>query len=195
MQISHVSAISTHNTGKKSNILSQINYFDYMSQPGNYGTITELLAATEIFGFIGYVIQSINDDEYSCYDFGLSNNPLLNENKPVVYLLFTGPGDKGHFRLLIPNTLDSPQIHTGSYRRTLSEESNLISIRNASVTPTSNIVDKPKEIEHDVLLCKFCPKEKEKNFATKTPYSHFKNALTRMEGSENIYTGTQINFE
>lgn len=120
-----------------SKTISKINYFNYMLKPGNYGTFTELLAATEIFGFIGYVIQSINE--------------LLNDNKPVVYLLFTGPPDNGHFRILMPKRLDYPQIHTGSYKRTESQESNLILITNIVVKPSLNNNDRPEDIEQDVM--------------------------------------------
>lgn len=46
------------NESQYSNDKAKIDYFNYMSESGKFGTFTEILAASELFGFIGSVSSS-----------------------------------------------------------------------------------------------------------------------------------------
>jgi len=88
-------------------------YREYMSNAGTCGTSSELSAAAELYGFCGYMVRCVTANEYTCYDFGLTGS----ENdcaKPVVFLLFTGSIEIGHFRLLQP-LVSMSSVRTGKY--------------------------------------------------------------------------------
>ncbi len=150
------------NDSKCSNNKGKVDYFEYMSKPGNYGTFTELTAASELFGFIGLVIQIFDGEQFNCYDFGISNIPELNEKKPLLFLVFSGPPKNGHFRLLKPASKKPVIIQNGIYYRTSSDETNVISMSNMRI---SNVV-KTSGTETK-YTCKLCPNGDQKSFATK----------------------------
>lgn len=78
-------------------------YTKYMTTNGKYGTFTELLAAAELYGFNGYIFQ-LSDLQCYVYDFGLTDDPVEDDKKTKLQLLFTGHAHRGHFRSLCSTT-------------------------------------------------------------------------------------------
>lgn len=60
-----------HNIGTDSSTeIIKTAYTAQMSSDGEYGTMAELCALSEIFRFAFYVIRQSNDTEFVCYDYG-----------------------------------------------------------------------------------------------------------------------------
>lgn len=95
-----------------------------MSTAGKQGTYSELCAASELFGFAGYVFQVDEKNDYTAYEFGHTDNSLNDYAKPTVFLLFSGQmdSDTGHFRLLEP-LITPPCVETGIYKLSTSNTS------------------------------------------------------------------------
>ncbi|KAJ6647765.1 hypothetical protein Bhyg_02988 [Pseudolycoriella hygida] len=91
------------------------DYYEYMSTPHKYGTMTELCAMAEIFNFGFWVIRQTDQSSYSCYDYGSVNVMLRNKPLEAIHLLFTGNVDEGHFRLLLPKDKSHHTVEPGRY--------------------------------------------------------------------------------
>lgn len=96
-------------------------YTTHMSSDGEYGTMAELCALSEIFRFTFYVIRQSNHTEFVCYDYGSAvsqvASTLENKSRPVAHLLFTGDMNSGHFRVLNPVIGTScTNIRLGNYK-------------------------------------------------------------------------------
>lgn len=74
---------------------AKIEYDQYVSSLGIYGTFVELYAATKLFNFIGIIFKKKKTKNgYDCYEFGTSDNNIKDNLKPWLHvLLFTGPTD------------------------------------------------------------------------------------------------------
>lgn len=90
-------------------------YQHYMTKPGNFGTFSELTAAAEFYGFIVHIFQHDENNDFTCYEAGSTDNHIIDRKKPVLFLLFTGPTDAGHFRPLIPSIAPTVII-SGKYQ-------------------------------------------------------------------------------
>lgn len=86
-----------------------------MTKPGNFGTFSELTAAAEFYGFIVHIFQRDENNDFICYEAGSTDNHIIDRKKPVLFLLFTGPTDAGHFRPLIPSIAPTVII-SGKYQ-------------------------------------------------------------------------------
>lgn len=82
-----------------------IEYEQHMSKAGSFGTIFELNIAAMHFGFTGMVFMK-QDNIFQCINIGYSDNEN-DKFKPKIFIVFTGPRNSGHFRLLKPNTVIS----------------------------------------------------------------------------------------
>lgn len=82
-----------------------------MSSHGTFGTFSELCASAELYGFSGYIFQQTDSKHYRCYDIGRANAA---DNKPNIFLLFTGEVDSGHFQTLQP-LIAPTSIQLGQY--------------------------------------------------------------------------------
>ena len=91
-------------------------YRTYMTSHGKFGTFSELCAAAELFGFCGYIFKRCGENLYQCFDFGFSGSDN-DHAKPLAAFLFTGPTDKGHFRMLEQLMMPSV-ILPGQYKLT-----------------------------------------------------------------------------
>lgn len=153
------------NDSQYSNNKAKIDYFNYMTDPGNYGTFSELTAASELFGFFGSVIQIVDDQNFNCYDFGSNNINETNEIKPIMFLIFSGNPDSGHFRLLHPITRKTFVIPGGMYTRITSDDNTVTSISNVQ----RNVDQTTENDNHtsEKFVCELCPTEDRKTFATK----------------------------
>ncbi|KAJ6647945.1 hypothetical protein Bhyg_03170, partial [Pseudolycoriella hygida] len=88
-------------------------YSKYMSTAGVYGTTAELCALAELFEFSYCVIRQNDPENYTCFDYGSTQNM---EDRPTLHLLFTGDIRKGHFRYLRPiDKTHLPPIESGKY--------------------------------------------------------------------------------
>lgn len=144
------------NNNSKKNETARKNYFNYMSKSGHYGTFTELTVAAEIFGFVGFVIQMMEDGKYNCFEFGFSNVEEINNKKPKLFLLFSGPPDRGHFRFLQPrNKRKLDVIPICVYDQLQMSDSEVVTISNVIQLHS----DKGKE-NNDSFACEICMKEK-----------------------------------
>lgn len=160
----HKQIPSLLNIGKNKAKIDDIkkDYFNYMTKSGHYGTFTELTVAAEIHGFAGSVIQIMENGKYNCFDFGLSNKEEINIKKPILFLLFSGPSDKGHFRYLRPrNKTKLDVIPSCVYDLLPTTESNVSTISNVQKLL-------PKKGNIKPFVCEICEKEKKiiKRFET-----------------------------
>lgn len=131
---SKIADLSKYGDNEKNDALIRQSYRDYMSRPGTFGTFTELCASAELYGFSGNIFQHTDSNHYRCYDFGRSN---VADNKPHIYLLFTGEPDSGHFRTLQP-LIAPTNIQPGQYEvinNQQSHHSSKISIKISSTEP------------------------------------------------------------
>lgn len=118
-----------------------------------------------MFGFIGFVIQISDDDKFNCYDFGLSNNPILNENKPILFLIFSGTSSNGHFRFLKSSSKRAAVIPNGLYSQKTNLDMDMTTITNIPPkNPKSVILNDSKDQK---FVCQICPQEQRKFFDTK----------------------------
>lgn len=98
-----IEGLSKYGDNDKSDELIKEAYRRYMSTSGNFGTFSELCASAELYGFMGNIFQHTEANEYICYEFGSTGNPAIDKKKQLLFLLFTGPTDSGHFRRLEPS--------------------------------------------------------------------------------------------
>lgn len=107
----HIAGISEYGQNDRNDELIKERYREYMSQSNKFGTFSELCAAAELYGFQGYIFQQNEPNEIITYEFGFTDNITANEDKPTVFLYFTGDISSGHFRrlepIIAPNALQS----------------------------------------------------------------------------------------
>lgn len=90
---------------KPNNKSIKIEYKNYMSTPGVFGTFAELCAASKLFGFNGKILEENNENNFNCIDLRRFDN--YSEN-PKLFFLFTEILTSGHFRML---DILKPLIH------------------------------------------------------------------------------------
>lgn len=71
----------------------------------------------EIFNFLGYMFLENDSENFSCYEFGFTENEKLDSAKTTVFIFFDGNINNGNFRLLEPiNNITPPSSFSGRYK-------------------------------------------------------------------------------
>lgn len=132
-------------------------YKEYTLKEGNCGTITELSLMAEMFGFVCCAVRKVDDNNFNCYGIGVSDIAEVNDSKPILFLIFTGP-TSGHFRYLHPIKPKKPSvIQSGRYTLSTADSnvnhSSINSITNHVIVPT----DSSQTVSNMMFPCPHCP--------------------------------------
>lgn len=88
-----------------------------MKSDGICGTFVELIAATKMFGFIGVIFrENVDETGFDCYEFGTTDDSDADGKKPILFMLFKGLTDDGHFELLDPMNQKQTRIGYGLFK-------------------------------------------------------------------------------
>lgn len=85
-----------------------IEYGEYMSKAGSYGSLFELAKSTQLYNFVAVVFMK-QGNIFKCFDIGYTDNQN-DVLKPKTFILFTGSSYRGHFRLLKPSTIEGMNL-------------------------------------------------------------------------------------
>lgn len=134
-----------------------LEYSEYMTKPGHYGTLFELAISSKLFDFNAVVFMKQGDIFKS--DIGVSDDDK-NVIKPKLFILFTGSTYSGHFRLLKPSTIDclktSDQIPRGEYSIFKEDKSSFHLKKGLPQASVASQSDKIDSIKRKMLTCPFC---------------------------------------
>lgn len=88
---SRIDGISQYgNNDAKDEAIKQA-YRRYISTSGNFGTFSELCAASELYGFRGNIFQHTETNEYICYEFGSTGNPAIDKKSNFCFCCSPAP--------------------------------------------------------------------------------------------------------
>lgn len=77
-----IAGLSQYGSNDKNDAIIKESYRKYMVKAGNFGTFSELCASAELYGFQGYIFQCDESNDFLCYEFGTTDNPVVDQNKP-----------------------------------------------------------------------------------------------------------------